>query len=99
MGRCPEWQRGRTVNSLAVAFTGSSPVRPTLNQFKIENVKLKIEETQDFNFTFSILNFKFNTAHVAQLVEHTLGKGEVTRSILVAGFSIVVMGWLSAFDH
>ena len=29
MGRCPEWQRGRTVNPLAEAFEGSSPSRPT----------------------------------------------------------------------
>ena len=30
MGRCPEWQRGRTVNPLAEAFEGSSPSRPTV---------------------------------------------------------------------
>ena len=28
-GQCPEWQRGRTVNPLAVAFEGSSPSWPT----------------------------------------------------------------------
>ena len=35
---------------------------------------------------FKILNFAFKSAHLAQLVEHTLGKGEVTSSILVVGF-------------
>ena len=29
VGRCPERQRGRTVNPLAIAFEGSSPSWPT----------------------------------------------------------------------
>ena len=29
MGQCPEWQRGRAVNPLALAFVGSSPTWPT----------------------------------------------------------------------
>ena len=38
------------------------------------------------HFAFSILPFAL-LAHVAQLVEHVLGKDEVTRSIRVVGSS------------
>ena len=36
-------------------------------------------------FTFYDLRFTGRDAHVAQLVEHVLGKDEVTRSIRVVG--------------
>ena len=36
-------------------------------------------------FTFCSSRFKEKDAHVAQLVEHVLGKDEVTRSIRVVG--------------
>lgn len=37
-----------------------------------------------FDFRFPISDFRFQ-AHVAQSVEHVLGKDEVTSSILVVG--------------
>jgi hypothetical protein len=37
-------------------------------------------------------------AHVAQLVEHVLGKDEVTRSIRVVG-SIPSFAWAAPFDQ
>ena len=68
MGRCPERQRGRTVNPLAEAFAGSSPARPT------------------------VINLITADALVAQLVEHTLGKGEVMGSNPIQGFGFLVKG-------
>ena len=41
---------------------------------------------------FAIYVFKEKDAHVAQLVEHVLGKDEVTRSIRVVGSRDAVTG-------
>jgi hypothetical protein len=43
-------------------------------------------------FTFCDSRFKEKDAHVAQLVEHVLGKDEVTRSIRVVGSRDSVIG-------
>ena len=39
----------------------------------------------EYRFTFCDSRFTERDAHVAQLVEHVLGKDEVTRSIRVVG--------------
>ena len=39
----------------------------------------------EYRFTFYDSRFTERDAHVAQLVEHVLGKDEVTRSIRVVG--------------
>ena len=79
-------------------FSGISLHRFESCSAHLINLKLKMKNWE-FDFSFSILSFQFITAHVAQLVEHTLGKGEVTSSILVAGLCRVVMGRLSDCDH
>ena len=42
-------------------------------------------EGRGFESRFPLHVFKISTAHVAQSVEHILGKDEVTSSILVVG--------------
>jgi hypothetical protein len=34
--------------------------------------------------------FRIEAAHIAQLVEHTLGKGEVIGSIPIVGFGLII---------
>ena len=48
------------------------------------------EAGQFSSFHLSRLTFHREEAHVAQLVEHVLGKDEVTRSIRVVGSSVQV---------
>ena len=50
-------------------------------------MKREMKEAGQF-FKRSRLTFYLEKAHVAQLVEHVLGKDEVTRSIRVVGSSV-----------
>ena len=86
-GRYPSGQRGQTVNLLANAFGGSSPPLPTTfgvprdettggNSSAVERQpsKLGVAGSNPVSRSTDI------PAHVAQLAEHALGKGEVSGS-------------------
>jgi hypothetical protein len=95
-GRYPSGQRGQTVNLLAYAFGGSNPPLPTTisdlrtttifetgaygrggNSSAVERQpsKLGVAGSNPVSRSTTI------DAHVAQLAEHALGKGEVSGSI------------------
>ena len=80
-GRYPSGQRGQTVNLLAYAFGGSNPPLPTTvmggNSSAVERQPSKLGVAGSNPVSRSRLGF----AHVAQLAEHALGKGEVSGSI------------------
>ena len=89
LGRYPSGQRGQTVNLLVQAFGGSSPPLPTIagvvgttetrsgNSSAVERQpsKLGVAGSNPVSRSTTI------DAHVAQLAEHALGKGEVSGSI------------------
>jgi hypothetical protein len=87
-GRYPSGQRGQTVNLLANAFRGSNPLLPTTGE---ETLRLRgnssAVERQPSKLGVAGSNpvsrsrFENAFAHVAQLAEHALGKGEVSGSI------------------
>jgi hypothetical protein len=95
-GRYPSGQRGQTVNLLVQAFGGSSPPLPTItgvvrttetrggNSSAVERQpsKLGVAGSNPVSRSTTI------DAHVAQLAEHALGKGEVSGSIPDMGSSI-----------
>ncbi len=70
MGSYPSGQRGLTVNQLSEDFGGSNPSLPTRAGCLIRYYR-KIPAAR--------------IAHIAQSVEHTLGKGEVTGPNPVVG--------------
>ena len=85
-GRYPSGQRGQTVNLLVQAFGGSSPPLPTSSNLKgepggnssaVERQPSKLGVAGSNPVSRSTEQF----AHVAQLAEHALGKGEVSGSI------------------
>src|SRR5262249_40065877 len=88
-GRYPSGQRGQTVNLLANAFRGSNPLLPTTvgtraqattqrgNSSAVERQPSKLGVAGSNPVSRSTDTF----AHVAQLAEHALGKGEVSGSI------------------
>ena len=83
-GRYPSGQRGQTVNLLALVFGGSNPPLPTTdpggNSSAVERQpsKLGVAGSNPVSRSRHIEN---GLAHVAQLAEHALGKGEVSGSI------------------
>ena len=88
-GRYPSGQRGQTVNLLADAFGGSNPPLPTTypggNSSAVERQPSKLGVAGSNPVSRSRFASGSPTtgdsAHVAQLVEHALGKGEVSGSI------------------
>ncbi len=81
-GRYPSGQRGQTVNLLAYAFGGSNPPLPTSfgaggNSSAVERQPSKLGVAGSNPVSRSTEPI----AHVAQLAEHALGKGEVSGSI------------------
>src|SRR5215475_8940785 len=92
-GRYPSGQRGQTVNLLAYAFGGSNPPLPTTfdagavkncgNSSAVERQpsKLGVAGSNPVSRSRTWSDTKNSRAHVAQLAEHALGKGEVSGSI------------------
>ena len=96
-GRYPSGQREQTVNLLAYAFRGSNPLLPTSlamrmlnigrcgNSSAVERQPSKLGVAGSNPVSRSILTEPSKVvdtrAHVAQLAEHALGKGEVSGSI------------------
>ena len=82
-GRYPSGQRGQTVNLLAYAFGGSNPPLPTTdpggNSSAVERQPSKLGVAGSNPVSRSTAHKRI--AHVAQLAEHALGKGEVSGSI------------------
>jgi hypothetical protein len=91
-GRYPSGQRGQTVNLLAYAFGGSNPPLPTMlsvgdamvdvcgNSSAVERQPSKLGVAGS-NPVSRSRTTGASFAHVAQLAEHALGKGEVSGSI------------------
>jgi hypothetical protein len=91
-GRYPSGQRGQTVNLLANAFGGSNPPLPTTvstgsregvscgNSSAVERQPSKLGVAGS-NPVSRSRTTEARFAHVAQLAEHALGKGEVSGSI------------------
>ena len=90
-GRYPSGQRGQTVNLLAYAFGGSNPPLPTIrghveveirgNSSAVERQPSKLGVAGSNPVSRSRMPATSLRAHVAQLAEHALGKGEVSGSI------------------
>jgi hypothetical protein len=91
-GRYPSGQRGQTVNLLAYAFGGSNPPLPTTfmtggNSSAVERQPSKLGVAGSNPVSRSSFASRRKRepnnglAHVAQLAEHALGKGEVSGSI------------------
>jgi hypothetical protein len=90
-GRYPSGQRGQTVNLLANAFGGSNPPLPTIrghaeadirgNSSAVERQPSKLGVAGSNPVSRSRTTAQGIRAHVAQLAEHALGKGEVSGSI------------------
>ena len=91
-GRYPSGQRGQTVNLLANAFGGSNPPLPTIcahaeagirgNSSAVERQPSKLGVAGSNPVSRSRMTAALGIrAHVAQLAEHALGKGEVSGSI------------------
>ena len=79
-GRCPSGQREQTVNLPAYAFGGSNPSLPTVRECS------SMVEPQPSKLVMSVRSRSLaRVACVAQLVEHFLGKEEVTGSSPVVG--------------
>ena len=90
-GRYPSGQRGQTVNLLAYAFGGSNPPLPTRlfrgNSSAVERQPSKLGVAGSNPVSRStrasasgVTARNMIQAHVAQLAEHALGKGEVSGS-------------------
>ena len=85
LGQCPERQRGRTVNPLAIAFVGSSPTWPTGIDLTGRRQKPRSSAGSVADLSSRPLNVS-RSAHVAQLAERILGKNEVMGSNPIVGF-------------
>ena len=104
-GRYPSGQRGQTVNLLAHAFGGSNPPLPTMteergfcgNSSAVERQPSKLGVAGSNPVSRSMVD----SAHVAQLAEHALGKGEVSGSIPDMGSSrdVVENGSIGTIDE
>jgi hypothetical protein len=74
-----------------LAVVGSNPIARSKGRREALDVKREKSKVvasisgSDCRFTFYDSRFTQRNAHVAQLVEHVLGKDEVTRSIRVVG--------------
>jgi hypothetical protein len=97
MERYPSGQREQTVNLPAYAFEGSNPSLSTMLAGVAQLVRASAFQAEGREFESRLpLHFLERLAvaaaatsglhaHVAQLVEHVLGKDEVTGSIPVVG--------------
>ncbi len=87
---CPSGQREQAVNLPAYAYAGSNPALSTVagvaQLVERQPSKLNVEGSNPFSRSVphSRVRAAVN-AHLAQMVEHVLGKDEVTSSILVVG--------------
>ena len=81
-----------------LAVVGSNPIarskgrREALGVKREKSMKQPGASESKCRFTFYDSRFTERDAHVAQLVEHVLGKDEVTRSIRVVGSRSSVTG-------
>ena len=79
-------QMGRAVNPLRKRFGGSNPSLPTLcGNSSVGRASAFQAVGRGFESRFPLF-YAICFAHVAQLVEHVLGKDGVTSSSLVVGF-------------
>jgi hypothetical protein len=85
MGRYQSGQMGRAVNPLGRPFGGSNPSLPTLcGNSSVGRASAFQAVCRGFESRFPLFIGSYS-AHVAQLVEHVLGKDGVTSSNLVVG--------------
>jgi hypothetical protein len=85
LGGCPSGQRELTVNQPAIAYDGSNPSPPTM-----EEGSIRAKSTRCFlRVLFTWLLHLF-PAHIAQSVEHILGKNEVIGSSPIVGSPMFV---------
>ena len=93
LGRVPERSKGTDCKSVATGFEGSNP-SPSTAAIQMMNGAInfagvaQLVELQPSKLDVAgsrPVSRSINTAHVAQLAEHVLGKDEVTRSIRVVG--------------
>ena len=86
MGRYQSGQMGRAVNPQRQRFGGSNPSLPILRgNSSVGRATAFQAVCRGFEPRFPLLKVMMY-AHVAQLVEHVLGKDGVTSSSLVVGF-------------
>src|SRR5207245_10475547 len=96
---CPSGQREQTVNLPAYAFEGSnpspstnSPTRPfDRGNSSAGRASAFQAECHGFESRFPLHDGRHRRmrAHLAQLVEHVLGKDEFTSSLLVVGSTLI----------
>ncbi len=87
MGRYQSGQMGRAVNPQRERFGGSNPSLPIFSgNSSVGRASAFQAVGRGFESRFPLNN----VAHVAQLVEHVLGKDGVTSSNLVVGFEKVL---------
>ena len=88
LGEIPEWTKGADCKSAGTAYAGSNPARPippsTSRKAKFKQGEIQ-GEIQGLNH--SPFNHSLSYCPCSSVVEHTLGKGEVTSSNLVTGLS------------
>ncbi len=97
MGRFPSGQREQTVNLSAKAFGGSNPPLPIAvlgvvtwaGIAQLARASAFQAEGRGFESRFPLFRGCILRAHVAQSVEHFLGKEEVTGSSPVVGFTMI----------
>jgi hypothetical protein len=91
MGRFPSGQREQTVNLSAKAFGGSNPPLPIARAgiAQLARASAFQAEGRGFESRFPLFQGCKLRAHVAQSVEHFLGKEEVTGSSPVVGFTLI----------
>ena len=80
-GEVPEWPKGADCKSAGAAFGGSNPPLSTISPGKRGNssmARASAFQAEGCGFE-SRFPLHFFSAHVAQLVEHILGKDEVHR--------------------
>ena len=87
MGRYQSGQMGRAVNPQRQRFGGSNPSLPIFGgNSSVGRASAFQADCRGFESRFPLNKF----AHVAQTVEHVLGKDGVTSSNLVVGFAEVL---------
>jgi hypothetical protein len=92
---CPSGQREQAVNLPAHAYVGSNPTPSTARAVRAfagvaqlverQPSKLNVVGSSPISRSEHERIYGVNSAHLAQMAEHVLGKDEVTSSILVVG--------------
>ena len=85
MGGCPSGQWELTVNQPAGAYDGSNPSPPTMEEGSTPGEKYTLALACTFSWVFALF-----PAHIAQSVEHILGKNEVIGSSPIVGSPMFV---------